>query len=122
MDPNLADRVRFTTRGRLDIDNLDLGVASCLLATAKRAGAVIIGGSLDDAMLFERIGADGTSDWSATGHFQRRFRQPVGRIDRFPTKAAFAKLVGKALQCLEAHRLRAVISHSPTLQIQSCAL
>src|SRR5262245_23641915 len=100
MDPNLSDRVHFTTRGGLDIDNLDLGVESRLPATDERACVVLLGDSLDDSMLFERIGADRTEDGrfyaAAARYFQGRFRQAVCWIERFPTKAAFAKLLCKA--------------------------
>src|SRR5689334_8447951 len=95
MNPNLADRVHVTTRGCLDIDNLDLGVESRLPATDERACVVFIGKSLDDVMLFERIVADRASYCRSAAHFQRRFRQTICRIERFATKAAFAKLVCK---------------------------
>src|SRR6185436_10686697 len=100
MDPNLADRIHVTTRGRLDIDNLDLGVESRASATDERACGFLLRNSLDDAMLLERIGADGASDGRATGHLQRRFRQAICWIERFPAKAAVAKFVCKTLQCL----------------------
>ena len=77
-------------------------------------------------MLFERIGADGADNWrfcaAAARDFQRRFRQAICRIERFPAKAALTKLVCKAPQCFKAHRLGAVISYAPTAQIESCAL
>ena len=69
MDPDLADRVHFTTRERLDIDNLDLGVESRLPATNERACVTFSVDSLNDMMLFERIRANGASDLSAAGHF-----------------------------------------------------
>src|SRR5690348_8867349 len=74
MDPNLTDRVCFTTPERLGIDYLDLGVESRLAATDERACALLLGHSFDNAMLFERSGADGASGWrfcaAAAAHFQ----------------------------------------------------
>src|SRR6185369_1161983 len=123
MDPNLADCFCFTAQKRLGIDNLDLGVESRLPATDERSCFVLLGVNFDDAMLLERIGADGASDRRfCPRHFQSRFRQAIRWMERFATKTTFAKLVCKAPQCLDAHWLRAVISYPPTPQIQSRAL
>src|SRR5690349_18754184 len=115
MYPNLADRVRLTPPQRLEIDNLDLGVEPCFSATDERARMVLLGHSFDHAMLFECVSAESASGGAAAAaYFQRRFRQSVSRIERFLTKAAVAKRIGKVPQRLHAHRLRAVISHTPT--------
>src|SRR5689334_13137651 len=118
MYPNLADHSCFTTPERLGIDDLDFGVESRLSATDERACVALFRLGFDNARPFERIGADGAGDaGAAAAHFQSRFREPVCRIERSPTKAALAKRIRKAPQCLKAHRLRAVISHPPAAQI-----
>src|SRR5262249_45345085 len=96
---------------------------SRLSATDEGACVVFIGCRFDNTMLFERRGADSVGFCAAAAaHFQRRFRQTVCRIERFPTKAALAECSGKAPQRLKPHWLGAVISYSPTMQIKSCAL
>src|SRR5215510_2467003 len=77
-------------------------------------------------MAFERLRLNRGIDWrlklSTTGNFESRFCKSIGWITCAAAKSARAKSGNETFECFPANRLRSVVSHTPTAEIECRAL
>jgi hypothetical protein len=120
--PDLPHPVARAARVRFGVDHDDLLVRPGPPAAHQRPGILAPGGRCDHPMALELRSfhgeRDGRSRFRTTGNEQGGFREPVGRVERLPAKAAGREGRREPLKGLLPDGLGTVESHRPAAEVE----